>query len=104
MSISLPDFDYTALLSEGESQSSRDGVRDRFAALVERTEALFPGGVRVTLEEDAEVEGDWYFVFHVKGGQDFPVLSLRRREWYEACHELLAAQRGKLRLSVEFRE
>jgi len=102
MPLSQPD--YAVLLGEGESQLSRDAIRNRFEALVERTEALFPGGVRVTFEEDAEMEGDWYFVFHVVVAADFPVLSQRRREWHELFYQLLPNHCDKLRLSVEFHE
>lgn len=102
MSVSLPEFDYGELLANDDPSTSQDEVRHRFAMLLERTESLFPGGVRVTLEEDSEVEGEFYLVLHVRGLAEFPVLSRCRREWYEACYELLGAHCRKLRLALEF--
>lgn len=104
MSIELPQTGFLGALS-GDSPPLVVGpsADPRLAKLVERTEQLFPGGVRIAAEEDPEIAGESYLVFHVRGRGDVRDVPDLVQEWHDVSFALLPDGCDKLRISVDMR-
>ena len=73
----------------------------RLAKLAEQTEHLFPGGVRITAEEDPEIAEEAYLVFHVQGRGDVREVADLMQKWHDLSYHLVPDYCDKLRLSVD---
>ncbi len=73
------------------------------AKAIRLTQELFPGQVRVEVEQDPEIPDDSYLVFNVAAEGTVPDIVKRRLEWHNQVRELIPDRAQRLRLSVEAR-
>jgi hypothetical protein len=74
---------------------------DTMAKAIRLTQSLFPGQVRVEVEQDPELPDDSYLVFNVAARGTPAEIVNRRLQWHEQVHELIPERAQRLRLSVD---
>lgn len=80
--------------------AARLGVSKPFVDLLSATRAIFAGPVWVEVDEDPEIPGRSYFVFHVIDAGSAENSS-RRRKWYQVSEELIPEHIDKLCLTID---
>ena len=76
---------------------------DTMATAVRLTQSLFPGHVRVEVEQDPEIPDDSYLVFNVAAEGTLADIVSGRLLWHDRVRELIPESSQRLRLSVEAR-
>ena len=81
-------------------QSAASGI-DTMSQAIRLTQALFPGQVRVEVEEDPELPDATYLVFNVTAEGTLAEIVDRRMQWHDRVRELIPERAQRLRLSVD---
>jgi hypothetical protein len=74
---------------------------DTMAKAIRLTQSLFPGQVRVEVEQDPELPDDSYLVFNVAAEGTLAEIVSRRLQWHDQVRELLPERAQRIRLSVD---
>lgn len=74
---------------------------DTMSQAIRLTQSLFPGEVRVEVEEDPELPDASYLVFNVTAEGTLAEIVNRRMQWHEQIRELIPDRAQRLRLSVD---
>jgi hypothetical protein len=82
------------------SQYVATGI-DTMARAIRLTQSLFPGQVRVEVEQDPEIPDDSYLVFNVTAEGPLADVVNRRLQWHEQVRGLIPDAAQRLRLSVD---
>ncbi len=82
------------------SQYVATGI-DTMARAIRLTQSLFPGVVRVEVEQDPEIPDDSYLVFNVTAEGPLADVVSRRLQWHEQVRGLIPDAAQRLRLSVD---
>jgi len=77
------------------------GGIDTMSQAIRLTQSLFPGQVRVEVEEDPELPDASYLVFNVTAEGTLVDVVNRRMQWHEQVRELIPERAQRLRLSVD---
>jgi hypothetical protein len=81
-------------------QFAASGI-DSMSQAVRLTQSLFPGQVRVEVEEDPELPDVSYLVFNVTAKGTIAEIVNRRTQWHEQVRALIPENAQRLRLSVD---
>jgi len=71
------------------------------AEAIRLTQDLFPGHLRVEVEQDPELPDESYIVFNVKAEGDLADIISRRLQWHDQIHQRMREDPQRLKLSVD---
>ena len=97
------------IADEKQATSDRNPAERSEGALGERVEEVFSitrkhfsEPIKVVEEEDPEIEGEWYYVFHVAVSGSPQKIIARQREWHRRIIDCAGDEARRYRIALHF--
>lgn len=86
--------------SDVSSFASANDIEAELQVRLRSTQGIFGNRLRMVVEEDAEIEGDWHLVFNVTASAEVNQVLAMEDEWHDRCVSLAAKAAPHVRLLV----